>query len=102
MLRTALLVLLTLLTFQVSGVAAGLGDGQCDDDSGCLGDASGGQCAPNCHSCSCCSLPTVVGGTAVATLHAPDSEDASWIRADGRLALPDPQDILHVPKPLLA
>jgi len=97
-----MLVLLTLLTYQVSGIAAGLGDGQCNDDGSCLGDVSGGQCAPNCHSCSCCSLPTVVAGTTSPDLGVPDSKDASWTHADGRVALPDPQGILHVPKPLLA
>ena len=58
--RAVLVILLAMLTFNVSGLAAVCGDAPCDDES-CPGDLSGGECAPNCHFCSCCSLPKVAG-----------------------------------------
>ena len=98
--RAALIVFLALLTFQVSGLAAVCGDRPCDDDA-CPGEAAGGQCAPNCHYCSCCSLPTALEVTGVA-LAPPDTNHTSWFLVDERLTSPAPADILHVPKPLLA
>ena len=98
--RAVLVVLLTLLTFDVSGLAAACGDAPCDDES-CPGDLSGGECAPNCHFCSCCSLPKVAGSTTVA-LVAPPAHRTSWAGSVSRLPSPEPADILHVPKLLLA
>ena len=98
--RAVLVVLLTLLTFDVSGLAALCGDAPCDDDS-CPGDLSGGECAPNCHFCSCCSLPKVAGST-TAALVAPQAHGMPWIGQMNRLPSPEPADILHVPKILLA
>jgi hypothetical protein len=95
--RALVIVFLALLTFNVSGLAALCGETTCDES--CPTDVSGGQCAPNCHYCSCCSLPTVTGSAAVA-LVAPHARGASWIAADARLASPEPADILHVPKSL--
>ena len=94
-----MLVLLALLTFDVSGLAALCGDPACDED--CPADASGGECAPNCHACSCCSLPKVMEAAAVAFV-APPAEATSWIGSSERLPSPEPADILHVPKLLLA
>ena len=98
--RAVLIVLLTLLTFDVSGLAAVCGDASCDDDS-CPGDLSGGECAPNCHFCSCCSLPKVTASTAVALL-APAAHKTTWIGSVEYLPSPEPADILHVPKAFLA
>jgi hypothetical protein len=98
--RAAILVILALLTFNVSGLAALCGDPACEDD-GCPGDMSGGQCAPNCHYCSCCSLPRVAGSDTVA-LAAPQVRPASWASSTDELSAPEPADILHVPIPLLA
>jgi hypothetical protein len=100
--RAVLVVFLTLLTFQITGVAAALGDGPCDDDGDCPGDVSGGPCAPSGHCCSCCSLPTVVAAVKGVALVAPAARGTSWIGPDERLVSPDPDDILHVPKLLLA
>lgn len=97
--RVVLLVVLALLTFDVSGLATLCGDAGCDED--CPTDLSGGDCAPNCHSCSCCSLPKVAGSTAQAALELPVAA-MSWVRANKRLPAPEPADILHVPKLLLA
>jgi hypothetical protein len=98
--RAALIVFLALLAFNVSGLAAICGDVSCGDDS-CPGDLSGGECAPNCHFCSCCSLPKVTASTTVA-LVAPPVRVTAWIGSIARLTSPEPADILHVPKPLLA
>jgi len=98
--RAVLVVLLTLLTFDVSGLAAACGDAPCDDES-CPGDLSGGECAPNCHFCSCCSLPKVAGATTV-VLVAPPAHAMPWVGQMNRLPSPEPADILHVPKLALA
>jgi hypothetical protein len=97
--RAALVVFLALLTFNVSGLAAICGDTSCDES--CPTDLSGGQCAPNCHSCSCCSLPTVTGSATVALVR-PQARHASCVSANDDLTAPEPADILHVPKSLLA
>jgi hypothetical protein len=97
--RALILVLLALLTFDVTGLAALCGDPGCDED--CPTDLSGGDCAPNCHSCSCCSLPKVAGSTTPAAI-ALTSTGISWFAASRGLPSPEPADILHVPKLLLA
>ena len=97
--RAVLVVLLTLLTFDVSGLAALCGDPPCDES--CPTDVSGGQCPPNCHYCSCCSLPKVTATGAVALL-SPQVRATSWIDSSSRLPSPEPADILHVPRPFLA
>lgn len=93
--RAALLVFLALLTFDVSGLDAICGETACDES--CPTDVSGGQCAPNCHYCSCCSLPRVTTA-ATAALVAPQERGRSWIAADDCVTSPAPADILHVPK----
>lgn len=97
--RTLLVVFLALLTFDVSGLAALCEETTCDET--CPTDVSGGQCPPNCHYCSCCSLPRVTGSS-IASLVAPPSRETSWIRSSEDLTSPAPADILHVPRPLLA
>lgn len=97
--RTVLVVFLTLLTFNVSGLAALCGDAPCDEN--CPTDVSGGQCAPNCHFCSCCSLPKVMGSGFVA-LVSPPARGTSWICSNDRPLSPEPADILHVPIAFLA
>ena len=53
--RAVLVLFLALLTFEVSGLAAICGDSARNEES--PSDASGGQCAPKCHFCSCSPLP---------------------------------------------
>jgi hypothetical protein len=89
--------MLALLAFNVSGLAALCGEASCDES--CPTDVSGGQCAPNCHDCSCCSLPRGAG-VAVVALIAPRARAASWTAPADRLTAPEPGDILHVPKSL--
>lgn len=95
--RAVIIVFLALLTFNVSGLAALCGDEQCDEP--CPTDLSGGQCPPNCHSCSCCSLPQVTASEPVAFV-APLAQVSSWISSSGGFTSPEPADILHVPKSL--
>jgi hypothetical protein len=90
-----LVVLLALLTFDVSGLSGLCDESDCDEP--CPSDLSGGQCPPNCHFCSCCSLPKVAGSS-VAALEAPTTHARSWTRSVDRLPCPEPADILHVPK----
>jgi hypothetical protein len=97
--RGALIVFLTLLTFDVSGLAGLCEETTCDET--CPTDVSGGQCPPNCHTCSCCSLPKVTG-SAITALVAPPASDTSWIRSSDDVTSPAPADILHVPRSLLA
>lgn len=97
--RAALVVILALLTFDVSGLASFIDEASCDES--CPTDSSGGQCPPNCHYCSCCSLPRVTTST-IATLVAPTGRHASWFGSSDEASPPEPADILHVPRPLLA
>jgi hypothetical protein len=98
--RAAILVVLALLTFNVSGLAALCGDPPCEDES-CPSDVSGGPCSPNCHYCSCCSLPRVAGSDAV-VLATPEVRISAWFSSTAELTSPEPADILHVPKAPLA
>lgn len=98
--RVVLIAFFGLLTFDVSGLSALCGEPPCDES--CPADASGGECAPNCDFCACCSLPRVAQSMPTALAPAPNS-----MRNDAALVPPLPQspdaaDILHVPKHLLA
>jgi hypothetical protein len=88
------------ISFEMSGLATVCGEPACDEP--CPLDSSGGQCAPNCHFCGCCSLPklakpAVVGGAPSLALRSPD-----WTTKRVAPVTPDPDDIQHVPKLLLA
>lgn len=97
--RAVLVAFLALLTFDVSGLAALCEDAACDET--CPTDASGGQCPPNCHACTCCSLPKATRSLSVALVE-PQAAGASWVGTTAELSSPEPADILHVPKPPLA
>ena len=97
--RAVVVILLALLTIDVSGLSGLCGETSCDEP--CPGDNSDGQCPPNCHDCSCCSLPKIAGAAAPA-LVAPAARPQSWSGPIDRLPSPEPADILHVPKPALA
>ena len=98
--RAVLVLFLALLAFEVSGLAAMCGDSVCNED--CPSDTSGGQCAPNCHFCSCSPLPTFTRPAPTVSELKPACGRASWIQATETPASPDPAAILHVPKLLLA
>jgi hypothetical protein len=98
--RGFLILLLTLITFDVSGLAALCGDPAGDED--CPADASGGNCAPNCQQCQCCSLPSFTKPVPATVSLIPLFRRSSWIQATQTPTTPDPAGILHVPKRLLA
>ena len=98
--RAVFIAFFTILTFDVSGLAALCGDTDCDES--CPSDVSGGQCAPNCHFCSCCSLPKIASPGAATTTYAPLTHDLPRTRSSDRPISPDPADILHVPIGILA
>jgi hypothetical protein len=94
--RVLLVAALLSLAFETSGLGALLGDGPCSED--CPTDRSGGQCAPNCRFCSCCSTPrTALLGLTEATPILTTARVA-WAPAPCRPSSPDPRAILHVPK----
>jgi hypothetical protein len=97
-----LLVLASLcICFELSGLAAVFGDGSCSED--CPADESGGQCAPNCRLCSCCSLPRTAGALNVSVADPiRDVRSLSWSPVTRRPPTPEPRAILHVPKLALA
>ncbi|MES1255023.1 MAG: hypothetical protein ABUS56_05410 [Acidobacteriota bacterium] len=84
-----------LITFNLSGLSAICEDVDCEET--CPTDVSGGQCAPNCHFCSCCSLPRVTSPGAVTAPDAPVARATIWIQSSDRPMSPAPADILHVP-----
>lgn len=93
--RFVLVVYLALLTFDLSGLAAICAETSCDEI--CPTDVSGGQCPPNCHYCSCCSLPKVMNTVAIVLVE-PHGRDTDWVAATEDLASLEPAEILHVPK----
>jgi len=97
--RAALVVILALLAFNVSGLATACDEASCDES--CPTDLPGGQCPPNCHNCSCCSLPRMAAAAGVALIH-PPPHATPWVHATQDLASPEPAEILHIPKPVLA
>jgi hypothetical protein len=98
--RVLVLGLLLGFSFELSGLSAALGEPACGED--CPDDQSGGECAPNCHSCVCCSLPRTVSPAPASALVMPDTHVRVWSDAEAAPPSVEPADILHVPKPLLA
>jgi hypothetical protein len=98
--RAALIAAVMCISFEVSGLAALCGDPPCSEE--CPTDRSGGECPPNCHTCACCSLPTVTDASPHAVLLPPDFQPGSWVRTAEVPFSPEPAEILHVPKRVLA
>lgn len=99
--RGAFIVLAICLVFELSGLGTSFGDTDCSADE-CPGDASGGECAPNCHLCACCSLPRVAPTEVATGEHVARATRTDFLRNTDMPASPEPADILHVPKPVLA
>jgi hypothetical protein len=97
--RLLLIAFFAMVTFDVTGLSAICGDADCDES--CPGDVSGGECAPNCHFCSCCSLPKIARHLSTAFL-APPAQATPRTESAEYPASPEPADILHVPKRVLA
>ena len=75
-----------------------------DCDQSCPDDEPGGKCPPICPSCSCAShsQPSVLVPENLATLIDLPPVVIPQIMDVTPLPTPDPREILHVPKPLLA
>jgi hypothetical protein len=97
--RALLIVAVLCGSFELSGLAAALGDGDCSES--CPTEKSGGDCAPNCRLCGCCSLPRTAGAQVSAAAPILHLVRISWPRATGTAPCPEPRAILHVPKLLL-
>jgi hypothetical protein len=98
----ALLILATLCgAFEMSGLGAVAGDVPCSEH--CSSDDQGLPCAPNCQLCCCCSLPRTTGSPADAVARViTDVVRVTWAASTRWCPCPEPSDILHVPKTLLA
>jgi hypothetical protein len=94
--RLLLLAIVLGLSFELSGLAATLGDPPCSAD--CPDDRSGGECPPNCHSCDCCSSPRTVTAEPTTSAPRPDVRTNAWFPLAEAPPSVDPSEILHVPK----
>jgi hypothetical protein len=93
--RKLLLAAVLCLSFEMSGLAALCGDSPCED---CPLERSGGQCAPNCHACECCSLPKTTNPVPVVeapTEHGQGKFEPFESTVPGS---PEPSEIFRVPK----
>jgi hypothetical protein len=98
--RVLLLGLLLGFSFQLTGLAAAMGEPACAQD--CPDDQSGGECAPNCHNCACCSLPRTVSPAPAVAIAPSDTHARVWTGCQAAPPSVEPADILHVPKHSLA
>jgi hypothetical protein len=94
--RVLLLAIVLGLSFELSGLAATLGDPACSAD--CPDDRSGGECPPNCHSCDCCSSPRTVTSAPSFSAPLPELRATGWVSLAEAPPSVDPSEILHVPK----
>jgi hypothetical protein len=90
------LVLLALLTFDVTGLSAIAGDPPCSED--CPIGASDGPCSPVCSFCGCCSLPRVAPPTIQLSMLVNPVALSTHAPGDRLPPSPDPTPIPHVPK----
>lgn len=98
MLRVLAIAVTLVLSFNLSGLSAMCGEPPCD---GCPQERSG-ECAPNCHSCACCSFPKTTPSDGTRDLIPPKLVRADWPDKVGAPPSTEPGDILHVPKLLPA
>lgn len=100
MLKALLIAAILCVSIEMSGLASFLGNPACSDE--CPADASGGQCAPNCAFCACCSLPRALKPQYTLTLVNLQAFRLLFTWPFDVPSEPDPRDILHVPKLILA
>ena len=98
--RAALALLVLTVSFEISGLGASFGDPKAAGDE-CPAIAAGGDCAPNCRLCACCSMPRVTPPVTFAVA-APEGEPADWLACPEMPAAPEPAGIMHVPRSVLA
>ena len=68
----------------------------------CPGDTPDGPCSPVCHFCSCCAGPRTIAPMATTMPVFPPSSEAALSGCEQVPLSPEPGDIFHVPKSLLA
>jgi hypothetical protein len=96
-LRALVIAAILCCSFELSGLAAAWGDPDCSED--CPSERSGAPCPPNCHACSCCSLPKITPPVpTLADLPRPEARSIAWPWTSDLPRSPDPADILHVPR----
>lgn len=98
MFRVLAIAVALALSFDLSGLASICGEPPCDD---CPQDRSG-ECAPNCHSCACCSFPKTAPSDTTGDLIRPELVRADWPTIVETLSSIEPAAIQHVPKFVLA
>ena len=95
--RLALALLVTVLSFSASGLMSVLVDEPCSPtESSSQRDT---DCPPTCVTCGCCTQPTEVARITVT--FAPQSVSTLEPALVVRVSDSEPQDILHVPRPIL-
>lgn len=100
-LRAVLVLFVLTISFEMSGLGATLGDPNADSDE-CPANESGGDCAPNCRLCGCCSMPRVTPPVTFTVAATPEGAPADWLVCPEMPASPEPAGILHVPRSFLA
>ena len=100
MLRTLVVAGAALIVVQTAGGSACAAQSVCNQS--CPDDAPDGTCPPGCNDCSCCAHvnPAVAPRPLVETVE-PAMQDAPTF-STALPPSPEPNDILHVPKSLLA
>ena len=96
--RGVLGIVIALLTFSASGVAAFVVTEPCGTFEGAGRDH--GDCPPTCVTCGCCAQ--AAEPVAVVVSVSPDVPVSDLIPVLPRVPRSNPLDILHVPKPVLA
>src|SRR6185295_16307807 len=75
--RALLIAAVLCCSFELSGLASTWCDPECTED--CPSERSGAPCPPNCHACSCCSLPkTTPPAPTLADLPGPSAGSMGW------------------------
>jgi hypothetical protein len=95
-------LMLVMIVGQLSGVAQSTSADVCGED--CPDDAQGKTCPPFCPSCTCAARPAPIAPSLHTELAPvlPTPRLVELPERDRTPAMPDPGEILHVPKSLLA
>ena len=99
--RVVTILALALFVTQTSGTRTLLSS-EPDCEASCPGDGAHCKCPPGCQLCACCSTPRTVQPPLASSLPLPSIEQGLRISGDDVPQSPDPDEILHVPKLVLA
>jgi hypothetical protein len=101
LIRFVTIVALALFVAQATG-AWTLLSAEPECEASCPGDGPHGECPPGCQLCACCSTPRTVPPTLGSPLPLPSVGQGLLVLGDNVPLSPDPDEILHVPKLVLA